>query len=84
MGRVTLRCLRQQIDRIVKRHAQLVRDMESWNANQTDDHTPFDVGAEKVVLAKARECQRAIYVGDTTAPCHDELLAMMIERNRED
>lgn len=77
--KVTLENLQRQIRKIVADQEQIVRDLEWWNANRNDAE-PFDVGGDKVVLAKARECRDAMDRGDTTAPCHEELVELMKRR----
>lgn len=76
--RVTLRTLQRQINGIVAELEQLVRDTEHWNRVRTDAE-PFDVGRDRVALAKARECKAALDRGDTIASerLNRELIAAM-------
>lgn len=71
--RITIESMRRRMLRIISETEQIVRDAEWWNANRPDA-PPFDVGGDKVVLAKARECLAALDRGDTINPCHSELV----------
>ncbi len=61
----------------------LIADKESWNANRIHDE-PFDLGWERVALAKVRECNAAWLAqladdNEVTRARHSALMDQLVE-----
>lgn len=54
---------RRRLVRLIRDLKQMIRDMEWWNENRTDEE-PMDMGAERVILAKAEKALEALERGD--------------------